>query len=152
MPRTTDSDAAAVGVRPFLRFPTLMDEVVLAFDYGARRTGVSIANSLTRQARALPTIHAAASEARWKAVGALVEEWQPARFVVGIPRHPDGTAHEMTARCERFARQLEGRFGRPVARIDERYSSAVSGHAADVDAAAAVLILQQWLDEGDADA
>jgi putative Holliday junction resolvase len=58
----------------------------------------------------------------------------------------------MTARCERFARQLEGRFGRPVARVDERYSSAVTGHSTDVDAAAAVVILQQWLDQGETDA
>jgi putative Holliday junction resolvase len=130
----------------------MTDEVVLGFDFGARRTGVAIANSVTRQARPLPTIHAESAEARWNAVRALVDEWHPARFVVGIPRHPDGTAHEMTARCERFARQLEGRFGRPVARIDERYSSAVAGRSADTDAAAAVVILQQWLDEGDTDA
>ena len=67
--------------------------------------------------------------------------------MVGIPRHPDGTPHEMTARCERFARQLEGRTRRPVAQVDERYTSAVSARADDVDAAAAALILQQWFDE-----
>ena len=68
-------------------------------------------------------------------------------FVVGVPRHPDGTAHALTARCERFARQLEARYGRRVARVDERYSSAVSVGAPDVDAEAAAVILQQWLDE-----
>jgi putative Holliday junction resolvase len=52
----------------------------------------------------------------------------------------------MTLRCERFARQLEGRFGRPVMRVDERYSSAVSAAAEDIDAEAAAIILQQWLD------
>jgi putative Holliday junction resolvase len=58
----------------------------------------------------------------------------------------------MTGRCERFARQLEGRFGLPVARVDERYSSAVlAAHAATDDRAAAV-ILQQWFDEGGAGA
>jgi putative Holliday junction resolvase len=130
----------------------MADEVVLAFDFGTRRTGVAIANTLTRQARPLPTIRADAAEARWGALGALVAEWQPDRFVVGIPRHPDGTAHEMTLRCERFARQLEGRFKRPVAQVDERYSSAVAGPSPDPDAAAAVVILQQWLDGGEADA
>ena len=73
---------------------------------------------------------------------------QPAQLAVGIPRHPDGAPHAMTARCERFARQLEGRYRLPVARIDERYSSAVVERAADVDAAAAAVILQQWLDDG----
>ncbi len=73
-------------------------------------------------------------------------------LAVGIPLHPDGAPHAMTARCERFARQLEGRYGLPVVRVDERYSSAVVEHEADVDAAAAAVILQQWLDSGANDA
>lgn len=130
---------------PFLS--TMTDRVVLGFDFGARRIGVAIANSITREARPLTTVNAATVTARWDAVAALLAEWEPAQLVVGIPRHPDGAPHEMTARCERFARQLEGRFGRPVARVDERYTSAVSERADDVDAAAAALILQQWFDE-----
>ena len=125
----------------------MTDRVVLGFDFGARRIGVAIANSITREARPLTTVNAATVAARWDAVAALLAEWEPAQLVVGIPRHPDGAPHEMTARCERFARQLEGRFGRPVARVDERYTSAVSERAEDVDAAAAALILQQWFDE-----
>jgi putative Holliday junction resolvase len=82
----------------------------------------------------------------------LIDEWQPVALAVGIPRHPDDTPHAMTMRCERFARQLEGRYRLPVARIDERYSSAVVEHEADVDAAAAAVILQQWLDGGANDA
>ena len=69
-------------------------------------------------------------------------------FVVGIPRHPDGQPHEMTNRCERFARQLEGRFHLPVNRIDERYSSAVIDSDADfIDDEAACIILQQFFNE-----
>jgi putative Holliday junction resolvase len=125
----------------------MTDRVVLGFDFGARRIGVAIGNSVTREARPLTTVNATKVAARWDAVAALLAEWEPAQLVVGIPRHPDGTPHEMTARCERFARQLEGRFSRPVARVDERYTSAVSTRADDVDAAAAALILQQWFDE-----
>ena len=119
-----------------ISFPrsVMSDDLVLGFDFGARRTGVAIANTVTRTARPLATIDAAEADERWKAIASLVDEWQPACFVVGIPRHPDGTAHELTARCERFARQLEGRFRLPVARVDERYSSAVSEGATDVDA------------------
>jgi putative Holliday junction resolvase len=117
--------------------------VVLAFDFGTRRIGVAIGNTVTREARPLAVIDAAADK-RWAAVAALIEQWQPAQIVVGIPRHPDGAAHEMTERCERFARQLEGRYRRCVARVDERYSSVVSGGADD---AAAAVILQQWFDE-----
>ncbi len=125
----------------------MSDRVVLGFDFGARRIGVAIGNSVTREARPLTTVNAATVATRWDAVAALVAEWEPAQLVVGIPRHPDGTPHEMTARCERFARQLEGRYKRPVAQVDERYTSAVSARADDIDAAAATLILQQWFDE-----
>jgi len=125
----------------------MTESVVLAFDFGARRTGVAIANTLTRAARPLKTIAADTEDKRWAAIERLVDEWSPCAFVVGVPRHPDGTAHALTARCERFARQLEGRYGRRVARVDERCSSAVSLRAPDVDAEAAALILQQWLDE-----
>jgi len=147
-------DADLCTVRSSLFFPTsaMTEAIVLAFDFGERRTGVAIANTLTRAARPLATIDAANNGSRWDAIEALVGEWQPSAFVVGIPRHPDGTPHAMTARCERFARQLEGRFARPVARVDERYSSAVSAASADIDAAAAAVILQQWLEQGAADA
>ncbi len=122
----------------------MTDTVVLGFDFGVRRIGVAIGNSVTRQARPLTVIDAQGA-ARWVRIAALIDEWQPDQIVVGVPRHPDGAPHEMTERCERFARQLEGRYRRAVARADERYSSAVVHGGAD-DAAAAV-ILQQWLEQ-----
>ena len=89
----------------------------------------------------------AQGDRRWQMISALIAEWQPAALVVGIPRHPDGTAHELTARCEKFARQLQGRTGLPVGSADERYSSAVVEGGRDDEAAA--VILQQWFDETD---
>jgi putative Holliday junction resolvase len=144
-----DRHAAARAPGPAPRFlqSVVTERVVLGFDFGERRTGVAIANTVSGTARALTTIEAATNEVRWTAIEALQREWQPSGFVVGIPRHPDGTPHALTARCERFARQLEGRFGLPVARVDERYTSAVAAGERDVDAAAATLILQQWLGE-----
>lgn len=136
-----------------IRFPSvvplhsMIDGIVLGFDFGIRRIGVAIGNSLTREARPLTTIDAAENGIRWNAVGAAIEQWQPVQLVVGIPRYPDGTPHATTARCERFVRQLEGRYQLPVARVDERYSSAVVERADDVDAAAAAIILQQWLED-----
>ncbi|MCE2969121.1 MAG: Holliday junction resolvase RuvX [Burkholderiales bacterium] len=120
------------------------EAVMLGFDFGARRIGVAIGNTVTGEARPLAVLPAE-GEARWTRIAELIEEWQPAELAVGIPRHPDGTAHELTARCEKFARQLEGRFRLPVARVDERYSSAVVEDGRD-DLAAAV-ILQQHLGE-----
>jgi putative Holliday junction resolvase len=133
--------------------------VVLGFDFGTRRIGVAIGNDLTGGARPLSVLDASA-DAHWSAIAAQIKEWQPARLLVGVARHPDGAAHEMTARCERFARQLEGRFHLPVERVDERYSSAVLGREGGParrssrasgsegrDDQAAAVIVQQWLDE-----
>ena len=130
---------------PHLSVTPNAEGVVLAFDFGTRRVGVAIGNSLTRVARPLASLQAQGT-VLWASIEKQIGEWTPALIVVGIPRHPDGAAHEMTARAERFARQLEGRFRLPVARVDERYSTTAAAGADDVDAAAAAVILQQWFD------
>ena len=132
---------------------------VLAFDYGTRRVGVAVGNTVVRVAHPLTTIDDEANAGRFAAIAALIGEWQPALLVVGRPVHADGKAHDMTARAERFARQLEGRFGLPVARVDERYTTvdaeaalAAAGVRATErkavrDQAAAQRILQSWFDD-----
>ena len=118
----------------------------LAFDFGARRLGVATGNSLTRTATPLTTV-VVDGEARMAAIAALIAGWQPAALVVGVPRHPDGVAHANTARARRFARELHARFGLPVHEVDERYTTtdAKRAGAADLDAAAAAIILEQHL-------
>ena len=118
----------------------------LAFDFGTQRVGVASGNSLTYTATPLTTLAQQASDARFAAIAALIAEWQPAALVVGVPRHPDGAPHDNTRRAERFARQLQGRFGLPVHEVDERYTTteALAAGAADVDAASAALILEQY--------
>lgn len=118
----------------------------LAFDYGTRRVGVASGNTLLRSATPLKTI-AAEGDARFAAIEQLVRQWQPDALVVGVPVHPDGTPHDNTRRAQRFARQLHGRLRLPVHEVDERYSTteALAGGAADVDAASAAIILDQFL-------
>jgi putative holliday junction resolvase len=120
----------------------------LAFDFGTRRVGVAVGNTLTGNARPLQSV-AAQGDARFAALGALIDQWQPAALVVGIPLHPDGAPHDNTHRAQRFARQLHGRFRLPVHEVDERYSTteALSDGAADADAASAAIILNQFLRE-----
>ena len=98
-------------------------ETVLGFDFGLKRIGVAVGNSLIRQAQPLTIVSDATNDAKFAAIEELMKQWQPARCIVGLPRHPDGAEHEMTVRCRRFANQLHGRFGLPIDRIDERYSS-----------------------------
>ncbi len=128
----------------------MTDGVVVGFDFGEKRIGVALGNTLTREARPYKILDSRTNDVRWKGVQRVIDEWAPVSLVVGVPRHPDGTAHEMTQRCERFARQLEGRFHLPVYRVDERYSSAVVESEADfIDDEAACIILQQFFNESE---
>lgn len=131
---------------------------VLGFDFGTRRIGVAIGESLLKQATPLTVIHGEGNDERFAAIAKLLAEWQPVLLVVGLPTHLDGTAHEMTARATRFANQLRGRFRLPVAMADERLTSLDAevrlrdaGRNSrrarpHLDAVAAQLILQGWLD------
>ncbi|MCM5572393.1 Holliday junction resolvase RuvX [Burkholderiaceae bacterium FT117] len=125
------------------------DAVLLGFDFGTRRIGVAVGNTLTASARPLCIVAAEPVDARFARIGELIREWQPAALVVGRPLHADGNPNDTTPKCERFARQLGGRFGLPVAMVDERYSS-VAGDAGEPgnDAEAAATILRQYLSGG----
>lgn len=132
---------------------------VLAFDFGTKRIGVAVGESLIGLAHPLADIRGEEAAPRFAAIAMVIEEWKPQRLVVGLPLAVDGTPHDLTRRAQRFARQLEGRFGLPVSFVDERYTSvdaeaslrAAGAHAAlrekRVDSAAAQLILQQFFHE-----
>jgi putative Holliday junction resolvase len=135
---------------------------VLAFDFGLQRIGVAVGEVELGSAHPLPALAARTQPGRFTAIEGLVKEWRPVRFVVGRPLGEDGEPHEMTRRAERFARQLNGRFGLPVELVDERYSSvevesrmrATYGARATanlargkaLDSQAAQLILEQYFD------
>ncbi|RQH08328.1 Holliday junction resolvase RuvX [Paraburkholderia dinghuensis] len=131
------------------------EATLLAFDYGEKRIGVALGNVLTRSARPLTVIQNRSTGYRFEAIGVLLREWQPDLLVVGLPTHPDGTPHIMTQLAKRFGNQLNGRFNVPVVWVDERYSSVDAearmrerGDDMDqLDAEAACVILQQYLDE-----
>ena len=83
-------------------------------------------------------------------------------LVVGLPVHADGTEHELTRKCRRFARRLEGRFGIETTLMDERHTSIDASIALRnagvgdnrqkhlVESVAAQLILQDYFDKRDA--
>ena len=125
--------------------------MVMAFDYGTRRVGVAVGNSITRAGQALKTIAALNADALFQEIERLLIEWQPNQLVVGLPTHPDGAEHEMTAKARRFGNQLQGRFNLPVNWVDERYSSVVLEGDTDMhdnlDAHSAALILEQYFAE-----
>jgi len=125
-----------------------MVDIVFGFDFGVKRIGIAMGNTLTGQAQPLTVIKAVDNATRFQVIGDLINEWKPARLIVGEPRHPDGAEHDMTQRSRRFANQLHGRFNLPVELVDERYSSAVIPQKRGdiIDAKAAAIILQQYFD------
>ncbi len=138
---------------------SLPASTVLAFDFGSRRIGIAVGNTLLRVAQPLVTIDRERVDERFAAIAALIAEWQPAQLVVGVPTHADGTPHAMTARARGFARKLGGRFRLPVAEVDERFTTlsaqeqlqaqGVRGSRARSvrDQVAAQIILQSWFDD-----
>ena len=119
---------------------------VLAFDFGLKRIGVAVGEAELRIAHPLPAV------SRLEDIRPLVSEWRPARLVVGLPVREAGE-HPLAKRVERFARQLEGRFRLPVARVDERFTSVEAesrlrgARKKAVDSVAAQLILEQYFDD-----
>ncbi len=121
--------------------------VVMGFDFGEKRIGVAIGNTLTASARPLQSVRAERRDTKFDAIGQLIALWQPTQLVVGLPLSREGEEQLRTTQARRFANQLHGRFKLPVAMVDERYTSraAEDAGAVDVDAESARLILEQFL-------
>jgi putative Holliday junction resolvase len=132
---------------------------VLAFDFGLRQIGVAVGNTSLGTTQPLTILRAREGIPDWRAVAALVEEWDPDILLVGDPLNMDGSESELCARARKFANRLDGRLGLPVEMADERLSSfeakrarrerGISGDfkSRPVDSEAAEIILRSWLTE-----
>jgi putative holliday junction resolvase len=126
---------------------------LLGFDYGTRKIGVAVGQTLTGTANPLETLQLVNHKPDWEGIARLIAEWRPEALVVGLPLDVDDSETDATAPALRFSRQLEGRFHLKVHLADERYTSFEArdrlGHKAkrweDYDAVAAKLILETWL-------
>ncbi|WP_020407061.1 Holliday junction resolvase RuvX [Hahella ganghwensis] len=129
---------------------------VLGFDFGLKRIGVASGQSITGTASPLPEIPARDGIPDWNVIARLIDEWQPARVLVGEPSNMDGTDSDMARRARKFANRIHGRFGVPIVLVDERLTSFEAkqlvkdryGHQDfgqyAVDSIAAVLIIEHW--------
>jgi putative Holliday junction resolvase len=138
-------------------------KIVLAFDFGLRRIGVACGDTLSRSASALKAVPVNSKGPSWEAIDALMRDWQPDMAVVGLPYNVDGSDGSMTSAARGFAAELARRYTMEVALVDERYSSLEAESRlksaresglrrrrvakADVDAAAACVILERWFSE-----
>ena len=132
---------------------------IISFDFGFRRIGVAVGQTLTGSANAL-TVVLVANQPDWQAITRLLNEWKPAACVVGLPLAGDGGETDMSKRARKFGRQLEGRYSVPVWFEDERLTSFNAEErfvdarargemrrkdASLKDAIAAQIILESWL-------
>ncbi|MCW8943850.1 MAG: Holliday junction resolvase RuvX [Sedimenticola sp.] len=128
---------------------------LLGFDYGTKKIGIAVGQTLTGTATPLVTLRALQQKPDWAKISQLIENWQPEALVVGLPFDMDDKETEVAPLARRFARQLEGRYRLPVHMSDERLTSQIArqelGRAPknfeELDAMAAKLILETWLSE-----
>ncbi len=126
-------------------------KTLLCFDYGTKRIGVAVGQSITGTASPLDIIHVHNNKPDWEAIAQLIDNWKPDALVVGVPLQMDSKRQDMTIAADKFARQLEGRFHLPVYGIDERLSSFEAEQRTNkktsLDAVAAQAILETWFAE-----
>ncbi len=128
---------------------------LLGFDYGTKKIGIAVGQTLTGTATPLVTLRALQQKPDWTKISQLIDNWQPEALVVGLPFDMDDKETEVAPLARRFARQLEGRYRLPVHMSDERLTSQIArqelGRAPknfeELDAMAAKLILETWLSE-----
>ncbi|MFT4059002.1 MAG: Holliday junction resolvase RuvX [Legionella sp.] len=133
------------------------DDVFLGFDFGFKRIGVAVGQKLTCSASPLATINAQAGTPDWNQIAKVIVQWSPQALIVGLPTCIDGSRLYTTSAAKRFAKELTKRFFLPVYLVDERLSTveargqlfAQGGYRkikkTEVDAIAACVILEQWL-------
>lgn len=130
----------------------------LGFDYGTQRIGVSFGQSITGTAKAIAILKARDGIPNWSDIEALISEWAPDLFVVGLPYNLDGTDSALLARAVKFGNRLNGRFHKPCYGMDERLSSQAAAEqaleanngiatSAAIDDIAAQIILENWFSE-----
>ena len=132
-----------------------MPESLLGFDFGQQRIGVAVGQQVTGTATAICTVQSRDGKPDWDTISDLIREWQPDTLVVGLPLHADGKESEISLAARKFARQLEGRYRLPVHTMNEYLSSQAARELqqqnrqagkAGIDAVAARIILQNWLE------
>jgi len=132
-------------------------DILLGFDFGMKRIGVAVGQTVTRTARALTTLKAENGMPNKEALSKLIKIWQPTAIIVGIPLNMDGTEQAITQEARRFVEMLRNLFKIPVYEMDERLTTKSAretlfeegGYKAlqngQVDRVAAQLILQNWI-------
>lgn len=137
--------------------PKPVEGTLIGFDFGLRRIGVAIGQTITRTASPEAIVDSKDGKPNWEHISQLFEKWQPSAIVVGLPMRLDGTEQALTQPARKFGQRLSGRYGRPVFFIEEQLSSIEAekrqnsrskrGKNEHIDDHAAQIILENWLQQ-----
>ncbi len=134
--------------------------VVIAFDFGLKRTGVAVGNTVIGSATPECTLISKDELPDWNAITKLFEEWKPAQIVVGMPIELDGGENPLKKRIDRFCNQIQGRYNIAVDQENEQFTSIEAAQRLkqlrqsgrkqkitkdEVDKIAASIILENWM-------
>lgn len=122
---------------------------LMAFDYGTKRIGVAVGQTITQTAEPLTIVRQVNGQIDWSSIEKIILEWRPDRLIIGFPATEDGNRIALHDAIERFGSELKSRFSIPIGYCDERLSSFEAsslheGSRHELDAIAAQLILQTW--------
>ena len=127
-----------------------MNSIVMSFDFGMKRIGVAVGQKVTQTASGLGVVQAFDGIPNWDYLDKIVLDWQPERFIVGLPINMDGSNSEMSKKAQKFSRRISSRYNIRSEMFDERLTSFEAREhdgKTHIDAIAAKIILESWLRE-----
>lgn len=134
--------------------------VIIAFDFGLKRTGVAVGNTVTGSSAPECALISKNQQPDWHGITKLFKQWQPSQVVVGMPTELDGSENPLKKTIDRFCNQIQGRYNVAVDQENEQFTSLeaaqrlkqlrqsgrkqkISKH--EVDKIAAAIILENWM-------
>lgn len=136
-----------------------MPNTLLSFDFGTKRIGVAVGQTITKTARPLTTLQVNNQNIPWDKITDLISQWQPHALIVGLPLNMDGTPQTITDKVETFIKTLKTKTDLPVHACDERLSTVAAREKVfeqhgyrglkktELDSVAAAIILEHWLEK-----
>ena len=125
---------------------------ILAIDFGLKKVGLAIGNTLTKTSMPISTIFYKSKQELFNLLEKHVVEWKPELIIIGNPLNMDQTESEMSKLAEKFSTQFSKKFNLAVQLVDERLSSFEAKEFAkddNLDAMAAKLILDSWMNNNE---
>ncbi len=127
----------------------------LGFDFGTKYLGIAVGQSITKTATPLLTLLVKNGIPHWPEIAQVIQEWQPKGFIIGLALQPDNSHSATSLKAQKFGARLQAQFSLPIYFIEERLTSVAARekirdnpkacHLQDVDAIAAAIILESWL-------